>query len=154
MGRTAAVWIISAKESRRPSFSLLLRCLSSHRFIHRKTGTKAPLDPVKTYSFAPFTHTNASSAPHLRFVDVSDATTPPPRPHGYYKSARGLPFSLYKILFHFKALLWESTIHLPPPPPTKPTLLQYYGITIALRPPTDPSCVCHTPYNIGDCNIV
>ena len=23
-----------------------------------------------------------------------------------------------------------------------------------IRPPTDPPVVCHTPYNIGDCNIV
>jgi len=49
-------------------------------------------------------------------------------------------FSLYKILFHFKALFWESFIFLPPPP-----LLQSLPLcnTIArplrcVRPPTDP----------------
>ena len=34
---------------------------------------------------------------------------------------------LYKILFHFKALLWESIIRVLP----HPTLLQYYCTTIA-----------------------
>ena len=66
-----------------------------------------------------------------------------------------LYLSLYKILFHFKALLGESIILLLLPLPTQPTLLQYYCTTIAqYTPPTDPSFVCHTPYNIGDGNIV
>jgi len=43
--------------------------------------------------------------------------------------SRGSTFcvSIYKILFHFNALLWESIILVlpPPPPPAKPTLLQY-----------------------------
>jgi len=34
--------------------------------------------------------------------------------------------SPYKILFHFKALLWESILLLLPAPLAKPTLLQYY----------------------------
>ena len=38
---------------------------------------------------------------------------------------------LYKILFYFKALLWELIILLLPLPPAKPTLLQYYCTTIA-----------------------
>jgi len=62
---------------------------------------------------------------------------------------------LYKILLHFTALLRESIILLFLPPPAKPTLLQYYCKTIAqYTPPTDPFCLCHTPYNIGDGNIV
>ena len=66
------------------------------------------------------------------------------------------PLSLYKILFHFKALLWESIILLLPSP-----LLQSlpYCNTIArlsrnIRPPTDPPFVCHIPYNTDDGNIV
>jgi len=39
--------------------------------------------------------------------------------------------------------------------PAKPTLLQYCCTTIAqYTPPHRPSCICHTPYNIGDGNIV
>ena len=64
--------------------------------------------------------------------------------------------SLYKMLFHFEALLWQSIILLLRTPPAKPTLLQYYSTTIAqyTPPPTDPFWLCHTPYNIGDDNIV
>ena len=50
-----------------------------------------------------------------------------------------LRVSLYKILFHFNAFLWESIILLLLPPPAKPTLWQYYCTTIAqytLLPPT------------------
>jgi len=46
--------------------------------------------------------------------------------------------SLYKIVIHFKALLWESIILLLPPPPAKPTLLQYYCTTIAQYTPPTP----------------
>jgi len=51
-----------------------------------------------------------------------------------------MAISLYKILFHFKASLWESIILLlPPTPPAKPTLLQYYCTTIAqYTPPHQP----------------
>jgi len=57
--------------------------------------------------------------------------------------------SLYKILFYFKALVWESIIlFLPPPPPAKPTLLQYYRTPIAQytpRPPhRPPVCMADT----------
>jgi len=69
---------------------------------------------------------------------------------------RGWPveLSLYKILFHFKALLYESIILLQP----HLQILRYCN-TIArplrnIRPPTDPSFACHTPYNIGHGNIV
>ena len=70
---------------------------------------------------------------------------------------RAIRSSLHKILFRFKALLWESIILLiPPPQPEKPTLLQYYCTTIAQYTPphTDPPPCFHTPYNIGDDNIV
>ena len=41
-------------------------------------------------------------------------------------------------------------------PPALPTLLQYYCTTIGQYkpPPLDLPFVCHTPYNIGDTNIV
>ena len=55
----------------------------------------------------------------------------PSRPGMKQKSfVEGAPqVSLYKILFRFKALIWESIILLLPPPPhfAKPTLLQYYS---------------------------
>ena len=40
--------------------------------------------------------------------------------------------------------------------PALPTLVHYYCTPIAqyTPPPTDPPFVCHTPYNIGDANIV
>jgi len=44
-------------------------------------------------------------------------------------------FSRYKILFHFKALLWESSILLCPRLPAKPTLLQYDCMIIAQYTP-------------------
>jgi len=43
----------------------------------------------------------------------------------------GVRFSLYKIMFCSKALVWESILLLVLPPPAKPTLLQYYCTTIA-----------------------
>jgi len=65
-------------------------------------------------------------------------------------------FSLYKIFFHFKALLWEYIILLLPSPHQQ--RLPYCN-TIArqlrnTRPATDPPFVYHTPINIGDANIV
>jgi len=40
-----------------------------------------------------------------------------------------------------------------PPPPAKPTLLQYYCTSIAqyTPPPTDIFCLCHTPYKYWCC---
>jgi len=71
---------------------------------------------------------------------------------------------LHKILFYFKALLWESIIlFLPPPHPViaPPPSLQNlpHCNTIArplrdIRPATDSPFLCHTSYNIGDGNIV
>jgi len=64
--------------------------------------------------------------------------------------------SLYKILFRFKALLWESIIRVPPPPhlqslPYCNTIARLLGNR---RPLTDPPFVCHTPYSIGNGNIL
>jgi len=64
--------------------------------------------------------------------------------------------SLYKILFQSKVLLSES-LHLFIPPPYLQRLP--FCNTIArllrnIRPPTAPPSVCHTPYTIGDGNIV
>jgi len=60
----------------------------------------------------------------------------------------GLGLSLYQILFHFKALLWESIILLLPAPLAKPTLLQYYCTPISqYTPPTDRPRLC-MPYTI------
>jgi len=48
-------------------------------------------------------------------------------------------FGLYKILFHFKALVHELIILILPSRPASPTRLQYYCTTIAhIRPPPPP----------------
>jgi len=66
-----------------------------------------------------------------------------------------LKLVLYKILFHFKALLWVNHPFIAP--------LHLLSLpdfnTIArplrsIRPSTDPSFLCHTSYNISDGNIV
>jgi len=68
-----------------------------------------------------------------------------------------LRISLYKRLFYFKALLWETIILILPPPHLQS--LPYCN-SIArplrnLRPPhTELPIICHTPYTIGDGNIV
>jgi len=69
-----------------------------------------------------------------------------------------LGLSLYKILFHIRALVWESIILVFVLPPPHLQSLPYCN-TIArllrnIRPPTDPPFVCHTPYNIGGGNVV
>jgi len=63
---------------------------------------------------------------------------------------------LYKILCRFKVLLWESILLLLPP-----TTYKAYQVAILLHahfaiyaPLTEPAFVCHTPYTIGDGNIV
>ena len=68
----------------------------------------------------------------------------------------GSQLSLYKILFHFKPLLFESIIlNCPSPPPAKATLLQHYCTTIAQYTPAHrPPLFMRVPYNIGDGNIV
>jgi len=64
--------------------------------------------------------------------------------------------SLYKILFYFKAVLWEPIVHLLQS--THLQRLSYCNIIARplrnIRPATDLPFVCHTPYNIGDGNIV
>ena len=61
-----------------------------------------------------------------------------------------------KYCFTSKALLWESIILLLPPLPATPILLQYYCMTFAQYAPPNrpPPLACHTPYTIGDGNIV
>jgi len=63
---------------------------------------------------------------------------------------------LYKILFYFEASVHEPIIRVLPPP-------TFIARTIAIRlhahcavydAPSDPPFVCHTPYNIGNGNIV
>ena len=51
-----------------------------------------------------------------------------------------------KILFRFKAILWESIMLLLPPPLVKPILLQYYCTTIAQYTPSyrPPFCMPYT----------
>jgi len=60
------------------------------------------------------------------------------------------------LVFHLKALLWESIMLLCPHPHLRS--LPYCNTNARplrnIRPPTDPSFVCHTAYNIGDGNIV
>ena len=59
-------------------------------------------------------------------------------------------FSLYKILFQFKALLWNAVIlSLPLPPLAKPTLLQCYCTPIAQYTPPHrpPFCMPNTMQN-------
>jgi len=72
------------------------------------------------------------------------------------RSIQGVGFSLYKIVFHFKALVWESTSCVVPLPIGKAypiaILLQAHGAIYA--PHTDPPVVRHTPNNMGDSNIV
>jgi len=64
--------------------------------------------------------------------------------------------SLYKILFHLKALLWESFIlALPSPHLQRLPYCNTIGRPLRnIRPATDPPCLCHAPYNIGHGNLV
>ena len=63
---------------------------------------------------------------------------------------------LYKILFYFEAVVHESIILLLPPPTciahTIAILLHDY--CAIYDPPSEPSFICHIPYNIGDGNIL
>jgi len=67
-----------------------------------------------------------------------------------------VPFSLNKILFHFKALLWESII-LSSPPPTciaHPGAIVLHEYWTVYDSPSDLPFVCYTQYKIGNNNIV
>ena len=81
-----------------------------------------------TYSFIPPPH--PQSLPYYNTIGFTRPHPAAARRRGYCPQdrARGEGFNLYKILFHFKALLWESIILLSPPSPAKPTLLQYYWV--------------------------
>ena len=74
----------------------------------------------------------------------------------HQKKNSGKGFSFYKILFHFKAVLFESTILLRPPPTCNayPIAIRVHGHCAVYAPPTDPPTLCHTTYHIGDGNIV
>ena len=67
-----------------------------------------------------------------------------------------LGFGLCKILFHFEAHVHESTILAPPPGPLAlPTLVQYLcTIGGVYDSPSELPCVCYTPYNTGNNNIM
>ena len=66
------------------------------------------------------------------------------------------PVSLGKTLFHFKALLWESIILVLPPLTCKacPIAVLLRDHCALYAPPPTPPFLCHTPYNIGDDNII
>jgi len=106
-----------------------------------------------------------------RFFDKSAPETSPPRASAAVSPVKekmvGLPrvkpkervdprVSLYKMLFHFKALLWESIILLLPLPPASPTRLQYYCNTnlqdsTPFRPPAFTPCTiqyCALQYRV------
>jgi len=59
-----------------------------------------------------------------------------------------IPLSLYKILFHFEALLWESImLALPPPPPTcnaSPIAIQLHDHCVIYAPHRPPLCMPYT----------
>jgi len=65
-------------------------------------------------------------------------------------------FLRYKTLFYFEVFVHESIIlSLPPPTCIARTIAIRLHVHCALHAaPPDPPFVCHTPYNIGDCNIL
>ena len=90
-----------------------------------------------------------------------------------YLGGRGvaLALGLYNLFFHFFGFCKnQSSIFIPPPicsthttaillrdlcaiydlPPTLPL----YAIHHTILPPPDPPVICHTPYNIGNDNVV
>ena len=73
------------------------------------------------------------------------------------KRSSALRVGFYKILFHFKAFMWESIIPLLPLPTcisrTIAILLHVFSARYD-APPPDPPFVCYTLYNIGNGNIV
>ena len=73
---------------------------------------------------------------------------------GYVSRVSGV--SLCMRWFCFKSLLRGSIILISPPPTCKayPIATLLHDHCAIYAPPTDPSCVCHTPCNIGHGNIV
>jgi len=63
---------------------------------------------------------------------------------------------LYKVLFYLEAHVHESIVfYCPPPTRIAHTIaLLLHAYCVIYDPPTDPSFVCHTLYNIGYGNIV
>jgi len=90
---------------------------------------------------------------------TNQATEEPGRTTDYLQTFLA-HLSLYKIVLYFTALAWESIMGVHHPCIAPPHLQSLrYCKTIArllrnIRPPSDPPCVCHVPYNIGNNNIV
>jgi len=65
----------------------------------------------------------------------------------------GLAFTRYCIT---SKLYWgsQSSFHCPPHLQSIPYCITFARPLRSIRPPTDPSFGCHTPYNIGDGNLV
>jgi len=132
------------------------RFLSQDRSLDRDRSSGEVLDRYRSHIDTE--QSSAKGAPSLRWLPVGAGSQ---SERGLTPSGRGAHLSLYKILFHFKALLWESIILVLSPPTCKQSLpycMHYYCycMTIAqyTSPPTDPSFLCHTPYNIGDANAI
>ena len=75
------------------------------------------------------------------------------RPRRPQKRKCGVSVSLHKILFHFRALLWESIILLLPPPTCKayPIAILLHGhCAIYAHPPTSPlNTILHTIWGMA-----
>jgi len=67
-----------------------------------------------------------------------------------------LRVGIYKIFFHFVAFVHESILLvLPSSTCTAHSIaVLLHGYCAKYDPPPDPPFVCHTPYNIGECNIL
>jgi len=106
--------------------------------------TRAPL----WYSFARNRGGQLRAQPAERKCDEA---RPPLR---YYIPNRG-SLAFNKILFRFKAVMWESIILVSRPPPTCkacPLAIRLHDRSAMYTLP--PPWVCHTRYYIGDGNIV
>jgi len=68
-----------------------------------------------------------------------------------------LRLGFYKLMFYVEAFVHESIVLCQPPPPY--LHCPHYCNTITrllrnIRRPPDLPCVCHTPYTMGNSNIV
>jgi len=69
---------------------------------------------------------------------------------------RGWDLAFTRYSFTSRFLCTNQPFFHSPRQPALPTLVQYYCTTIGqyTTPPSDLSFLCHTPYNIGNTNIV